>query len=124
MAHNSIACVASILFIPPMIKALASEAVAQVLSKLAANVELDLDWFDAELNKSTGRFLVGDTVTVADIMVLFNIQFVHAWKIGTTRKSWPRIEVWRKNCEETDSYQRALLRTGYTPLSPEGLPQP
>jgi len=44
---------------------------------LSVNVQKDLDWLEAELNK-TGGFLVGHSVTAADIMVHFSIQFIFA----------------------------------------------
>lgn len=80
---------------------------------MSVNVLKDLDFLEKELANSSGQFLVGDTVTIADCMMLFSIQFVLARELGTGGKRWEGIEKWVQRCEATDSYQKAVKKTGH-----------
>jgi len=79
---------------------------------LAINVQKDLDWISEEIK---GHFLVGDQLTAADVMVAFSIQFIFARGLcgGKTAADWPKIEKWLKGCEGTESYRRAVEKTGH-----------
>jgi len=81
---------------------------------MGVNVQKDFDWLEAELGKSKGRFLLGDKVTAADIMVHFSVQFTLARGLGTKGKSWPKVEQWLRDCESNGDYQNAVQKTGYT----------
>lgn len=80
---------------------------------MAINVCKDMDFLDAELGKNKGRFLVGDSVTVADIMMIFSTQFILARELGTKGRKWENVERWIANCEGTESYKRAVEKTGH-----------
>lgn len=80
---------------------------------MSVNVCKDMDFLEAELGKSKGNFLVGDSVTVADCMMLFSAQFILARQLGTKGKKWERIEKWIADCENTESYKRAVEKTGH-----------
>lgn len=80
---------------------------------LAGNVQKDMDYLDTELGKSSGKFLVGDSVTAADIMMAFSAQFILARQLGTKGKSWSNIEKWLKACEEAGAYKKAVQKTGH-----------
>lgn len=82
---------------------------------LAINVVKDLDWLENELKASAGRFLVGDSVTAADTMVAFSVQFIFARDLCGGRKlsEWKGVEKWIGECEATESYKRAVEKTGH-----------
>jgi glutathione S-transferase len=80
---------------------------------MSVNVCKDMDFLEKELGKSKGKFLIGDNVTVADCMMLFSAQFILARQLGTKGKKWEKIEKWIANCEATESYKRALEKTGH-----------
>lgn len=81
---------------------------------MSGNVIKDLDWLESDLQKSKGRFLVGDQVTAADCMMAFTAQFILERKMGTQGKTWPKIEEWIKICEATESWKKAVQKTGFT----------
>jgi glutathione S-transferase len=80
---------------------------------MSVNVCKDMDFLEKELGKSKGKFLVGDSVTVADCMMLFSAQFILARQLGTKGKKWEKIEKWIADCEATESYKRAIEKTGH-----------
>lgn len=88
-------------------------AAEKIEQGMSTNVCKDMDYLEAELGKSTGKFLVGDQVTVADCMMLFSAQFILARELGTKGKKWEKVEKWIADCEETESYKRAVERTGH-----------
>ncbi|GAB7351171.1 hypothetical protein MBLNU459_g1621t1 [Dothideomycetes sp. NU459] len=81
---------------------------------MSVNVIKDMDFLEAELKKGSGKFLVGDKVTVADCMMLFSAQFIIARKLGTQGRRWERVEQWIRDCEATESYKRAVEKTGHS----------
>jgi glutathione S-transferase len=92
----------------------ADPSILQEVEKgLSVNVQNDLDWLEKELSQSTGKFLCGHAVTAADTMMHFSLDFILKTKLGTQGKSWPGIEKWLKACEETQTYQQAVKKTGY-----------
>lgn len=100
--------------LPQAAKDAAPAAIAEAEEKMSVNVHKDMDWLEGELAKSTGNFLVGDSLTAADIMVLFSVQFILARELGTKGKSWSKIDAWVKRCESTESYKRAVQKSGHT----------
>ena len=80
---------------------------------LAELVAKDLDWLEAELEKSGGKYLVGDHVTAADTMVGFSIQFIFAMDLAPKGRKWERIEEWLKRIEGQEAYKRAVEKTGF-----------
>jgi glutathione S-transferase len=99
--------------VPKALRESAPDVIAQAETKLSANVQKDLDWLEAELAQAGGGFLVGDTVTAADIMMMFGPQIIFIIKAGTEGKTWPGVEAWIKRCEETASYKRAVEKSGF-----------
>jgi glutathione S-transferase len=94
------------------------DVIAETEAKMSVNVQNDLDWLEAEIGKSSGDFPVGNRVTAVDTMMAFSVQFIMARALGTQDKRWPKIEAWLQCCEGTESYQRAVERSGHT-LYPE-----
>jgi glutathione S-transferase len=80
---------------------------------LSANVQKDLDWLEDELKTGNGEFLVGDELTMGDIMMHFSVQFIFTRKLGTEGKSWPGVERWMEGLEGLEGYQKAVKKTGY-----------
>lgn len=80
---------------------------------LSKNVQNDLNYVTAELEKSGGRFLFGDQLTLADIQVHFSLAFVLGKELGTQGKRWERLEQYVKDCEATESYKQAVEKTGH-----------
>lgn len=94
------------------------EALDQMEAAMSANVVKDLDWLEEELGRSTGQFLVGNQVTAADCMMQFSARFILERQLGTKGKTWPRIDAWLERCEKTESYLRAVEKSGHT-LNPK-----
>ena len=90
-----------------------ASAAEKLAPSLAAIVAKDLDWLEAELKKCNGRYLVGDHVTAADTMVAFSIQYILGAQLAPQNRKWERIEAWLRNVEATETYQRAMAKTGH-----------
>ncbi|KAK7544580.1 glutathione S-transferase [Phyllosticta citribraziliensis] len=90
-----------------------AEGLAQMEASMSKNVENDFGWLEGELEKSSGGFLVGKEVTVADVMMQFGVRFIFEKELGTKRDRWPRTEEWLKRCEECEAYKRAVKKTGH-----------
>ncbi|KAF2856470.1 glutathione S-transferase [Plenodomus tracheiphilus IPT5] len=80
---------------------------------MSVNVQNDLSWLETELSLSTGNFLRGDHVTAADIMMQFSADFILARGLGTQGKEFPNITKWPEACTSTETYQRAVKKTGH-----------
>ncbi|KAJ9665021.1 hypothetical protein H2201_004886 [Coniosporium apollinis] len=82
---------------------------------MSANVQNDLNWLESELEKGEGRFLVGNEVTAADVMMMFSVDFILARGLGTKGcdDKWPKTREWLGVCKETVAYRRAVGKTGY-----------
>ena len=83
------------------------------MQSMSTNVVKDLDFLEKQLADNGTKYLVGDTVTIADCMMLFSVQFIFARELGTSGKKWEGIEKWVQRCEATASYQRAVKKTGH-----------
>lgn len=84
---------------------------------LSTNVHNDLNWLEAELSGGgggTNQFLVGRSLTAADIIMGFSIEFIFARKLGTEGGSWPNVQQWLDRIRQTASYKRAVEKTGYS----------
>ncbi|CZT50278.1 related to GTT1-glutathione S-transferase [Rhynchosporium secalis] len=80
---------------------------------LYVNVVKDLQWIDAELE---GRmFLGGESVTAADTMCAFSVQFILARGLGgkIEKGRFGNVEGWLQRCEGMESWKRAVKKTGY-----------
>ncbi|KAI7535225.1 glutathione S-transferase [Hortaea werneckii] len=79
----------------------------------SVNVQKDLDYLASELQKSNGKFLLGDQITAADCMMEFSADFILARQLGTLGKTWPRVEQYIKDCQATSTWQKAQKKTGH-----------
>jgi glutathione S-transferase len=81
--------------------------------RMSANVQNDMSWLETELSLSSGEFLCGDHLTAADIMMQFSAHIILGAKLGTQGKEWPSVNKWLELCQNTDSYKRAVEKTGH-----------
>ena len=103
----------AILYARWQVKGVPAESIEAAEKSMSANVQNDMSWLETELSLSQGQFLCGDHVTAADIMMQFSAEFILARELGTQGKEWPNINKWLKACENTDSYKRAVEKTGH-----------
>ena len=98
-------------FSPESVKS--SGEIKELEKGLSVNIGKDLDWLESELKGK--KFLAGEKVTAADTMVLFSIQFIFARDLCAGRKieEWPGVKVWVGRCEGTESWKRAVEKTGH-----------
>lgn len=89
------------------------DAIQDIEKSMSVNVGKDLDFLEKELAKGGGKFLVGNTVTIADCMMLFSVQFIFARELGTRGRSWPVVDEWMTRCESTPTYRNAVKKTGH-----------
>lgn len=87
--------------------------VAETEAGMAKNVSRDLDYLESTLKQSGGKFLFGDKVTAADIMMHFSAVFILARELGTKGQKWPGVEKWIGDCEGTEAYGAAVKKTGH-----------
>ena len=81
--------------------------------KLKVNVQKDFDYLESELEKSSGKFILGDEVTAADTMMEFNCDFVLARELGTQGKKWPKVDQYIKDCQSSPAWKKAQEKTGH-----------
>jgi glutathione S-transferase len=86
---------------------------AVVENALTPNITNDIDWLEAELKESKGRFLLGDEVTAADVMMHFSLSFMMTMELGTGGRKWEGVERWVRDCEESEGFKRAVRKTGH-----------
>lgn len=94
------------------------KAVEETESKLSVNVHNALAWLERELGSSTGNYLVGNSVTAADVMMHFSVEFTVERELGVKKteflEKYPKPEAWLERCSGTEKYKRAVEKTGYT----------
>ena len=88
--------------------------VEQTEKNMSKNVVNDMDFLEETLNKSSGKWLLGDQLTAADTMMHFSATFILARELGVKGRKYPEIERWLKDCEATDSYKKAVQKTGHS----------
>jgi glutathione S-transferase len=87
--------------------------VEQTEEGMATNIRNDMSYLEAELKKSPGKFLFGDTPTAADTMMHFSAVFILKRELGMKGQSFPEVERYIKDCEATETYKRAVEKTGH-----------
>lgn len=98
--------------------------VQKTLQGLSGNVVKDLDYLEShfreqqqEEKEEGGRFIMGgNEPSAADIMMQFSVRFILTRELGTKgveKGRWERVERWLELCEGTESYKRAVERTGF-----------
>lgn len=97
--------------------------VEKTLQGLSGNVVKDLDYLESHFREQQqeggggGGFIMGGKEpSAADIMMQFSVRFILTRELGTQgveRGRWERVERWLELCEGTESYKRAVERTGF-----------
>ncbi|KAK3678402.1 hypothetical protein LTR78_001699 [Recurvomyces mirabilis] len=87
--------------------------VAKTEAGIAVNVQKDLAFFQAEIGKSKGKFLFGENLTAADIMIEFSLDFILARELGVKAQDWPKVKEYIQACQSTASWQKAQKKTGH-----------
>lgn len=81
---------------------------------MSVNVQRDLRWLEDTLAKGSGQYIVGDSISLADIMMAFSVDFVFTRKLGVQDYgSYPKIKVWLDNVLQRDAYKAAVKKTGF-----------
>lgn len=91
----------------------ATDALPEIEEKFSGPVQDDFNWLEHELAQERGKYLVGDSLTAADTMMAFTIQFIIAFDLGLKKGSWPHINRWLKNVENRPAYKQAVAKTGH-----------
>ena len=73
----------------------------------------DMNYLEAALSNSTGKFLCGNEVTAADCMMEFSAAFIMARELGIKAQSYPKTQQYIHDCEATGSYRKAVQKTGH-----------
>lgn len=98
--------------------------VQKTLQGLSGNVVKDLDYLEGHFREQQqeegggggGYIMGGKNITAADIMMQFSVRFILMRELGTQgveRGRWERVERWLELCEGTESYKKAVERTGF-----------
>jgi glutathione S-transferase len=91
-------------------------SVEDTLSRAAGNIGKDLDFLEKTLSESKGKWIMGEKLSVADVMMHFSAAFVleRGLHAGTKGEGWPGVRAWVKRCEEEESYLEAVKKTGHS----------
>jgi glutathione S-transferase len=81
----------------------------------SVNIGKDLDYLEDVLAKSSGKFIFGDEVTAADVMMHFSAVFILQRQLVPKGREgdWPGVRRWIQDCEATESYKEAVKKTGH-----------
>lgn len=107
--------------VPFYISLASSSAASELHPQLVEAAGKDMDWLEAELENGNGngdgscgsRYLVGDSVTAADTMMGFSVQFLLIFGLVPKGREWPCVNRWLENVERNKMYQRAVAKTGH-----------
>ncbi len=86
--------------------------------KIAPNMHNSLNWVDNTIKGQQERgskYLVGHSITAADIAMLFSVQLIYNHRLGLEAmdKRWEYLEKWQADMESTESWRKTLEKTGY-----------
>jgi glutathione S-transferase len=85
---------------------------------MSGNIHNALNWLDGHLkpiHEKGGKYLVGPTLTAADINMLFGLQLIYDRKLGLegTEQRWEHVERWMRDMQEEESWKRAVEKTEF-----------
>jgi len=84
---------------------------------LSGNVVNDFKWIEGALKaqREQGReYLVGEGLSVADVMMQFSVEFILERGLGVKKGSWPETEAWLERTMVRDGFKIAVDKSGYT----------
>lgn len=87
--------------VPFYISLASASAASELHPQLVEAAGKDMEWLESELEKANGRsrYLVGDSVTAADTMMEFSVQFLLRFGLVPKGKKWPCVARWLENVE-------------------------
>lgn len=88
-------------------------SVATTEQGLSKNVVRDFEYLESALAEGKGKFLCGEQVTAADCMMGFSVAFILARELGVKAQEYPRSAQYVKDCEATETYAKAVKKTGH-----------
>jgi len=75
----------------------------------------DLDWLESHLQTTKTDYLVGNTLSAADTMMLYCIQLIFIrYCGGRTMDEWKEIKAWVERCEAREGWKRCVRETGHS----------
>lgn len=80
---------------------------------MSGNVIKDMNFLESTLKNGGVKFLLGDDLTVADTLMHFSAAFILERELGVKKADYPETERWIKDCEATESYKKAVEKTGH-----------
>lgn len=87
----------------------------QMQEFMSINVKRDLRWLEETLSKGSGRYIVGDSISLADIMMGFSVDFIFTRKLGVQDYAeFPKIKTWLDGLLARDAYKAAVEKTGFS----------
>lgn len=95
----------------------AKEYIGEMEEGMSGNIRNDLNWIEGALKEQKQKghdFLVGDGLTVADVMMGFSIEFIFTRKLGTGNGNWPETKAWLERVMARPGYKKAVEKSNYT----------
>lgn len=94
------------------------DALPELEKKLSGNVLNDLNYIEETLARNKSGFLVGKTLSLADVMLAFSVHFVLVRGLGARwdDKSYPGTKDWIRRLRKREAWQVAVKQgeEGYT----------
>ncbi len=87
----------------------AGEGAAPIIGRIDANIKSVLDFMETEVKP--GGFLVGDTLTAADINMSFPLE-IAAVRAGLTPAAYPKLAAMLSAMQARPAYRRGIERGG------------
>ena len=87
------------------------EALDKCESFMSVNVQNDLNYVESQLKLNEANdqlFLVGNELSVADVMMAFSVEFTIKKNLGIQGKTWPLINRWLAGLEQRPAYKKAV----------------
>lgn len=71
-------------------------------------------WLETHLKTNKSDYLVGNTLTAADTMMLFSIQLIFKRYCGDrSMQEWAGIKAWVERCEAREGWKQCVRETGH-----------
>jgi glutathione S-transferase len=82
------------------------------------NIHNALNWLDGHLktiHEKGGRYLVGESLTAADVNMLFGLQLIYDRKLGLegNEQRWEHVERWMNDMQDEHSWKRCVQKTKF-----------
>ena len=78
----------------------------------SSNLINDMEFLERTMSEGGGRFLCGDAVTAAGLMMYFVASMYLARLSDVSDKKYEAVERYVQDCEETESFKRTVAKLG------------